>query len=56
MDEDKKFCEKCGQRLFDAPKTLFGLKPKEPTYFEFKDGYYCVKCAKSVVEDKRNNK
>lgn len=56
-NEGKKFCEKCGQILKEPPqvKGLVGMlsKKPEPTYYEFKDGFYCVKCAKIVIEEKR---
>lgn len=55
-DEDKKFCVRCGQRLQEPVKKFLSLKAPEPTYYEFKDGYYCVKCGKIEVEEKRAKK
>lgn len=45
---DKKFCKKCGIKL-DEGMMGFGKTPM----YEFSDGWYCEKCAKSKVEKAR---
>ena len=55
-DTDKKFCEKCGQKLNEPPKPLFLISKKVITYYEFKDGFYCERCAKIKIENERAKK
>lgn len=53
MEVEKKFCKKCGQRLYDS--SFMGLVKGTPKY-EFDDGYYCEKCGKARVEKTRAEK
>ena len=53
MENNKRFCEKCEQRLPDQQGMIMGLLNKGPKVYEFKEGFYCEKCAKAKVEEER---
>lgn len=55
-DEDKKFCMKCQQKLVEAKPSFNPFAKKLPPIFEFKDGWYCERCAKAKVESERAKK
>jgi len=46
---EKKFCVKCGQKL---PSEIVNFIAKDKAH-EFKEGWYCEKCAKVRVEEAR---
>ena len=46
---EKRFCVKC-EKLLPKPSLINIGKEK---VFEFKDGYYCEKCARVKVEGAR---
>jgi hypothetical protein len=49
---EKKFCNNCGIRLFEA-SFMSRIKGDTPAIFEFVEGFYCEKCAKLKVEERR---
>ena len=52
--EDKIFCQKCEQRLPSQSGGFMGfLKLESQKVYEFKEGFYCDKCAKVKVEEGR---
>ena len=52
--EDKIFCQKCEQRLTNVQKNaITGFFSQGQKVHEFKDGFYCDKCAKVKVEEGR---
>ena len=55
-DDEKIFCKKCEQRIIPRRPGIFGFGKKGMIYYEFKDGDYCEKCAKIIIEEKRAKK
>ena len=51
--EDKIFCQKCEQRLPSQSGGFMSMIDKKQKVHEFKDGFYCEKCAKVKVEEGR---
>jgi len=52
MDEER-FCQRCEQRLPDGKSPLMAFIDRDEKIYQFKDGYYCSKCAKIKVGEKR---
>jgi len=51
---EKRFCMRCEQRLPEQiGGKVFGLLFKQEKVYEFKNGFYCEKCAKVKVEEGR---
>ena len=55
MNQPKRFCKECGQRL-PTPSLLDILNKNKAKVYEFEDGYYCEGCAKTKVDDARKEK
>ena len=53
MENNKRFCERCEQRLPDVKSPLMNLLVPGQKVHEFKEGFYCEKCAKLKVEEDR---
>ena len=44
---------KCEQRLPDQQTGLFSMLNKGQKVYEFKEGFYCEKCAEAKVKEER---
>jgi hypothetical protein len=50
---EKRFCMRCEQRLPNPQGMFMGFLNKVQQVHEFKEGFYCEKCAKVKVEEGR---